>query len=162
MARTKGSRNKIHIPIETRFWQKVKKGVECWEWIGSKNRLGYGAIGRGPNGGTIQAHRLSYELHNSVIPIGMEVCHTCDNPSCVNPAHLWLGTHKENMRDRSLKGRFKCNKGEENPKAKLNRELVKEIRNLYKTGEFSHTGLAEVFNVSKASIYYIVNGKTWV
>lgn len=158
----KNSGNKIRIPIKQRFWLKVEKTDDCWNWTGCRNKHGYGMIGEGgSNGRGILSHRLSWELHNGEIPQGIEVCHKCDNPTCVNPNHLWLGTHAENMRDRSIKGRAYGAKGECNGKAKLNRKLVREIRDLYKTGEFSHTGLAETFNVSKASIYYIVNNKSW-
>ena|SRR3990167_5583641 len=158
------ARDGKRIPIEQRFWNKVVKTATCWNWIGSKNKFGYGQIGAmiGKKHKMFAAHRISYELVNDKIPKGLCVLHRCDNPACVNPQHLWAGTHQENMRDRSLKGRTVGSKGEKNGKAKLNRKLVKEIRDLYKTGELSHTGLSEVFNVSKATIYYILNGKHWI
>ena len=156
------ARDGKRIPIEQRFWKKVDKTSTCWNWIGNKTRLGYGQIGLGGTEGKIcLAHRISYELAHGVIPKGLCILHKCDNPACVNPEHLWAGTQQENIRDRCLKGRSEGSKGEKNGKAKLNRKLVKEIRELYKTNEFSHTGLAEVFNVSKATIYYIINNKHW-
>lgn len=98
-------RNKIFrpIPIEIRFWKKVEKTNDCWLWIAGKYPDGYGVFW---NGTTYDgAHRISWELHYGEIPKGMLVCHTCDNPPCVNPEHLWIGTKKDNNNDRTKKGR---------------------------------------------------------
>lgn len=93
------------MTIEERFWTKVKKTDGCWEWqrclIGS---MGYGSFWDGERKWV--AHRYSYTLHNGPIPEGMCVCHTCDNPKCVNPAHLWIGTKADNNRDKIQKGRY--------------------------------------------------------
>ena len=103
------------IDIEHRFWGKVGKlgNNDCWNWNGSVDGNGYGTlfikVGLSPK----KAHRLSWEICNGKILNGLYVCHKCDNPSCVNPSHLFLGTAKENMKDCSLKGRL-------NPISKLN------------------------------------------
>lgn len=95
--------------LEERFWSKVEKGGpnDCWPWQGTKNRLGYGTIDlRLTEGKLVMAHRVSWGLANSTNPPNeMFVCHSCDNPGCVNPAHLWLGTPRDNMRDMIAKGR---------------------------------------------------------
>lgn len=90
--------------LESRFWEKVQRGeaTQCWPWTGAKNPHGYGKMFR--EGEIVDAHRLSYEINRGEIPLGMCVCHTCDNPPCVNPLHLFLGTMKDNMDDKVRKG----------------------------------------------------------
>jgi hypothetical protein len=92
-------------PIDIRLMRKIKinQDTDCWEWQGGKNNVGYGMIR--DEHGMRTTHRVSYELHKGNIPHGMCVCHTCDNPKCVNPDHLWLGTKKENAQDMISKGR---------------------------------------------------------
>lgn len=93
-------------PIEVRFWAKVQKTNGCWLWTASKNSQGYGWIGAGGRGGAmLKAHRVAYELTYSRIPQGLLVCHHCDNPTCVRPAHLFLGSASDNIRDCLAKGR---------------------------------------------------------
>ena len=102
----------IKVSLETRFWEKVevKNENDCWNWLGWKVR-GYGRIKR--NGVKELAHRISYSIHFGHIPERKCVLHTCDNPSCVNPNHLWIGTHQENMTDRGRKGRTKNGRSKE-------------------------------------------------
>jgi hypothetical protein len=91
-------------PLETRFWAKVEKTDGCWLWVASTNKRGYGQISR-PAEGPALAHRVSWELHFGPIPADLFVCHHCDTPPCVRPAHLFLGTNEDNVRDMLAKGR---------------------------------------------------------
>lgn len=95
-------------PLEARFWSRVRKLESgCWEWTGCRYGAGYGVIGRGGfRGGQTPAHRVSWMIHRGDIPDGLLVCHTCDNPPCVNPDHLFLGTHTDNAHDAKRKGRL--------------------------------------------------------
>jgi HNH endonuclease len=95
---------RFSVPISTRFWPKVKKTATCWLWTGYIDNKGYGKMWRRPQKAAI-ASRVSWELHNGPIPEGMNVLHRCDNPACVRPEHLFLGTIMDNNRDRYAKGR---------------------------------------------------------
>lgn len=93
-------------PLAEKFWEKVRKTDGCWEWIGATvARYGVLYVGEGDRLVAKKAHRLSWEMQNGPIPPGMLMCHTCDNPPCVNPAHLFLGTIADNNLDREAKGR---------------------------------------------------------
>lgn len=164
-----------------RFWKKVdKKGAdECWTWLAYKDAQGYGHFGAG--GQVFSSHRVSYAITNGQIPHnrthhGICVCHRCDNPSCVNPAHLFLGTMKENMRDRDSKGRGNQPKGARNgaytkpermPRgeahgcSKLTSSQVAEIRALFTTGRITRKEIAVQFGVDRSTINRIINRKIW-
>lgn len=151
------------IPIEKRFWGQVsKKGPnDCWEWLGSKagTYKEYGRISF--NGRADGAHRVSWILHNGPIPDGMDVLHRCDNPGCVNPAHLWLGTHAENMIDKARKGRVVIEplRGENHPLSKLTPDKVREIRSL--SGIMTHREMSREFGVSTCVVSRIINRLMW-
>lgn len=146
-------------PIEC-FWARTQKKDfnDCWEWKGGKYTFGHGCLR--VNGKMTGSHRFSYEIHKGKIPEGMFVCHKCDNPSCVNPEHLFLGTIQDNNRDRKNKGRTHCLKGEKNPAAILDRNDVIQIRDLISI-KMSQKEIAKLYGVSQAMISEIKNKKSW-
>ena len=150
-----------------RFWAKVEKKDKdsCWEWTAYRDKDGYGQlgfIGKSP----WKAHRISWFLHSGEIPAGMLICHHCDNPGCVNPNHLFLGTQTDNLQDASKKGRVKNNYkilvGEDNGSAKLTKEQVLSIRNEYENmNKKNKKKLARKYKVDPKTISNIVNRKNW-
>lgn len=155
----------IRAPLEVRFFNKVKKTETCWIWIGAKDPKGYGRIGTGGRKGKdVFAHRLSFKLHKGEIPEGMYICHRCDNPACVKPDHLFMGTQVDNMRDCVRKGRlnpFKP-KGEKNPKAKLTWEQVRNMRKNFIAYPGSYKDLSMSYGVRICTISNIIRKKTWI
>jgi hypothetical protein len=160
--------------LEERFWEKVdfKGKDECWEWKGGCFSDGYGSFKI--DGKTIRSHRISYELSKGEIPKSLFVCHTCDNPKCVNPNHLFLGTNKDNLQDAVKKGRIatgdrngththpeKVARGELSGMSKLTESQVLEIRKIYAVGNITQLELARTYGMSKKGINYIINNKTW-
>jgi hypothetical protein len=140
--------------LERKFSVKVsKQGDEkCWLWIGGKTSDGYGMLD--VNSKKYYAHRLSYELYRGPIPKGLCVCHHCDNPSCVNPSHLFLGSKGDNIRDCVSKGRRgNCNK-------KLTSEKVVEIREMRKKG-MSLRKIASMFGIHNQTVHNVVTRKHW-
>ena len=151
-----------------RFWSKVDKKSEdeCWEWLASLTTNGYGDI-RIKNK-NYRAHRVSWVLHNGQIPEhdswhGYCVCHTCDNPSCVNPSHLFLGTNKDNVNDRINKKRKGAPgaRGENSGCHKLTEKEVIEIRAKYIPFEYSLYKLAKEYGVGVSTIHNVVTHVTW-
>lgn len=139
------------------FWSKVAvtaNPAKCWNWMGAKTQKGYGYVRQ--TGRAIRAHRMAWELTNGAIPDGLAVCHHCDNPLCCNPAHLFVGTHYDNMRDRSAKGRDNSPRGESHYNCKLTDALVVEIRERWAQGGILLRELAEEYGVSISLISLIV------
>ena len=159
-----------------KFWASVRKGApdECWEWQKCRAAFGYGNIRAG--GRTWTAHRMSFLLHGGVLQSRSDhVRHTCDNPPCVNPAHLVSGSHADNMRDAAERGRFPSGKrhftyrhpellnpvrGTDHPHAKLTDEDVCKIRHLASEG-LSFRALGRIFGVGHAPIAKIVRRLAW-
>lgn len=147
-------------PLVDRFWKRVDKreGDECWNWTGHSAKGGYGVIGIGKK--YFLAHRISWEMSNGEIPKNLLVCHRCDNPSCVNPSHLFIGDHLANNSDRAAKGRNRNQNGEKNDLAKLTEENAKSSFWLYESGA-SIEKIASQYGVSRTTIADICSGRGW-
>jgi len=173
--------------VAERFWAKVDKsgGPDvCWPWLGAKmTRTGYGQME--VDGRPVLTHRLAYELSTGVIPEGLWVLHSCDNRPCCNPAHLFLGTHTDNMRDCAAKGRNggkthpermargdkngarvhieRMTRGEAQHLARLTEADVRAIRTMYSMSPRpSYRTIANVFGVNPATIGSVIKRRTWV
>lgn len=148
----------------TNFWEKVNKTEGCWEFGGDRDKHGYGRVdvfGRA----VVLAHRYSWEVTHGAIPKGMCVLHRCDNPPCVRPDHLFLGTQKDNMQDAALKGRLRLpdTSGPNSRTAKLTAEQVVEVRTRYAkvSPELTITELARVYDMRRDTMSDILRGKTY-
>ena len=151
-----------------RFWSKVDKSADgCWLWTAGKQKSGHGFFFP-KHGKIVRAHRYAWEITNGAIPDGLEVCHNCpggDNPSCVNPAHLWLGTQADNMRDMTEKGRrAKRNPvdqwGEKNHQAKLTEGIVRQIKTMAANGA-RQAEIMRATGVNRKNVWSVVHGETW-
>ncbi len=142
-----------HMTWRDLFWSKVMVGdsSECWEWSGKLFPNGYG-VASGPNGAGFLAHRLSFFMVNGVDAGEYMVCHRCDNRKCVNPAHLFLGTAKDNVLDCMRKGRFG---------RVCSYEKADLVRHLYSTGRYSQKQLGEIIGASQQTISLVVRNEKW-
>ena len=164
-------------PVETRFWQKVKKlpGDGCWEWqaaffLHPRTRENtYGCVWTGSkrdgSGRMKAAHIVAWTMENGPVPDGMKVCHRCDNPKCVRHDHLFLGTQRDNVRDMQKKGRERHSTGEGHYHSKLTADQVLEIRRRYVKGRGRYIRgnsleLAQAFGVSRGTITDVVT-RAW-
>ena len=146
--------------FDVRFWGNVSKpdGEDgCWLWKGTLFDTGYGSVSI--DGESCLTHRVSYEQVNGKIPEGMMVLHSCHNRNCINPDHLRVGTHDDNMRDMTDADRQA--KGEMDGNSKLVEEEVQEIKRLLSTGQFTHKQIARMFGVARPTITDIRSGRTW-
>lgn len=145
----------------SRFENKIvpEPNTGCWLWLGAANRRGYGIYHI--EGIQYQATRAAWILYKGDFTPGMEMCHKCDTPHCVNPDHLFLGTRSDNMLDCSRKKRLRPGRlpGEKNGRAKLTEEKVKEIKQLL--GSKTHNEIAKQFKVSASTVGMIATGRVW-
>lgn len=160
---------KEKIPLKDRFWSKVDKNGpipkhcpeldQCWVWTGARMLYGYGYLGnrRKPNN---LAHRLSWEIHCGVIPESLCVLHKCDNPPCVNPSHLFLGTRIENNKDCVAKERNPDHHKESNPNVKLTQDDIEWIF-LMRADGATQQEIADIVHVTQSHISSILRGKAW-
>lgn len=150
------------IPLfsEARFWARVDKSAgetSCWPWTGSIHQSGYGQINI--RGGIYKSHRVALHLKEPPPSASSYACHTCDNPSCCNPVHLYWGTAKTNTNDRDGKSRRKGPAGVTHHKAKLTPEKVREIRR--EVGTMTQREQAAKYGVRQGVIWNIIHRKIW-
>ena len=148
---------RVYTSLAHAFWSKVSFGLsdECWDWSAATVRGGYGVLRYKKK--LLRAPRVSWQLeHGREPPSSFDVCHSCDRPSCVNPRHLFLGTHADNMQDARRKGRWRPGEVAK----KLTEEQVRAARLLYSLGETQKT-IAAAAGVSRRCIGRIVNGETY-
>ena len=159
--------------LRIRFMGKVAKSQSCWIWMASVNKDGYGYFRLGAS--MAKAHRVSWKIHKGEILGGLSVLHKCDNPSCVNPDHLWLGTQSDNIRDMHEKGRAnkasglkngahihpeRLPRGERNGRSKISGDIVLAIRSMRDSGSMG-IEIAKRFNVSPATVSKIIRRESW-
>lgn len=152
------------VSLESRFWSKVDlhSDNECWEWQGAKSEEGYGNMalpGPGPDYKHDGAHRVSWQIHNGPIPKGLCVLHKCDNASCVNPKHLFLGTKADNNADMRAKGRQA--RGAQTNSTKLVDDDVIEIRRLREEDKLTLQRIADTFDIGLSTVGHIIRRETW-
>lgn len=141
-------------PLEEDFQRWVDKSGDCWLWTGALDKDGYGIFSYAKV--TRRANVVALQLDGRPVSAGQYACHHCDNPSCVNPGHLYPGTPTENMADARLRNRLRV--GEQSHLSKLTEASVREIRSLR---HMKQPALAEMFGVSRSNISMILSGKTW-
>ena len=150
--------------IMERFLRSFSKteGDSCWLWLKRLDRDGYGQMTFHLDNDIImvkKAHRVAYEILVGEIPTGMCICHKCDNPSCVNPSHLFLGSQADNIRDMVNKKRQMY--GKQHWNVKLKPEDILEIKNLVASG-LTNTEVAKKFNIAQQTVSAIKNNKSWI
>jgi hypothetical protein len=145
--------------LVNRFEAKVKVGRGCWAWQAAKTPLGYGFIKI--NGRMVGAHRASWLIYRGEIPPGKNILHECDNPNCVNPNHLSVGTQSKNISDMVKRGRGRIPRGEGHYLTRLTNADVVDIRGKYANGNVTQRELAKEYGVDRSSISKICSRKNW-
>jgi hypothetical protein len=155
--------------LQDRLFDRIKIVGDCWVWQGAKTKQGYGRLSyRAKYSQPVYAHRAMYEDVHGPVPADMEVCHSCDNPACINPAHLWVGTHKENIQDAIRKGRHYFRKGRPpggphgsaSHRAVLTVDQVREIRKLRGAG-LRPIEIAQRLDQPYQRVYAVISGQSW-
>jgi len=147
---TRDDRDRFHVKIDRR------DPTDCWPWTAATDRDGYGRFS--VDGRKRPAHRVAFFLKTGTLPA--VVRHTCDNPACVNPAHLVGGTQRQNIRDRQRRDRQA--KGSQNGRAKLTEDLVRDLRRRYASENVSYRQLADELDMNRKTISAAIKGETWV
>lgn len=154
--------SKEHVAMRLANGCDINDVTGCWEWRKHRNNHGYGKLTI--NGRGCYAHRLAYQLVKGDLPQGMEVMHSCDNPACINPEHLSAGTHSQNMKDCTYRGRAKMPavsvRGERNGAAKLREVDIRSIRRLLDKG-CTQREIADRFGISQSQVSHIKLGRAW-
>lgn len=138
------------------FWQRVDISDGCWMWLGGRSDEGYGRVKIG--GRRYVASRIAYLLIRGEVPDDLNVCHTCDNPGCVNPAHLFLGDDAANHRDRDAKGRGRWVTRDFHPLTKLPSSAVSIVKEMAAAG-MTQSAIAEHFGVSQTTVWRVIHSK---
>ena len=147
-------------PLSERFHKKVVVADGCWLWAGYRDRNGYGRMGAGTReDGVILAHRASYIIHIGPIPDGVDVLHACDNPPCVRPDHLVLGSHDDNMKDAGAKSRLPF--GERHHTSKLKTSQVIEMRYLANVVGMPVASVSRLYGLKEGTGALICSGRSW-
>lgn len=150
---------KLPTPTTDRFWEKVAKGKDCWLWTGAHTAAGYGVMF---SGGRMElAHRLGWTIAHGTVPPRMYVLHRCDNPQCVRPDHLFLGTPRDNTLDMVAKGRHGTLRGERHQAAKITEAQAAEIKDrVLRKGE-RQVDICREMGLRQSMVSAIVNGRNW-